>query len=439
MAARKKDIIWSKEELDDWMELKTITVVFMKEINGETIKNKEQHEIGNFKSKKGSTVSIQKGGKTRKVGYTSIMISKLHKLLGDRQLISFKPFLISSTNRKTANITSYYRCPHKNSVAVSCLWTSFRPGADLKFSVSWSNCEACTGIMEADSIFNSEDDNDKPECSKQNKLATRKPVFASNCNDSSTEKIMRAAASTSVNLENPNIQINTIDRSLYNELQRTTGQLIFNWYNSLPSRSVNLPMFESMMNEIHTLGYNVQRSIIYTAEKMKQQTTEPLKEMLKTVKKIQSSTCSDEKQHETISTIFESETVSQTNGGSLFTKNSACENLEQKSVIANQSALVISNIVDIEKLPTCISKVIQEMQNNPNDNMSTITPHGNNETGSAENQNSQQELLVTTDKSDQVKKVKVVSHRKKHAPKVDSSAIIEGKRRRLCNETDRES
>lgn len=296
MAARKNDILWTKEELDDWMELKTTTVVFMKEINGITVKNEEQHEIGQFKSKKGSTVSIQKNGKTKKVGYTDIMIAKLHKLLGDRQLSSNKPFKISSTNRETANITSYYRCPHKNSVGVSCLWSSFRPGADLKFSVSSSLCEACTGIMEAETIFNS--DNDEPGSSKKFKVSTKKPVFASYINDSSTAKTKVAPVSTSDTSENSNVMINSLEKSLYDELQRSTGQLIFNWYNSLHSRNINLPIFDRMMSEIHTLGYNVQHSIVYTAEKMKIQTSKPLNEMLKQVKKIQKSNNSEEKQNE---------------------------------------------------------------------------------------------------------------------------------------------
>lgn len=69
------------------------------------------------------------------------------------------------------------------------------------------------------------------------------------------------------------------------------------------------------------------------------------------------------------------------------------------------------------------------MQNNPSNTMSSPITLENVETGSAEKSIPQQVSLVTIEKF--VQDIKVVSQRKKHAPKVDSSAIIEGKRRRM--------
>lgn len=118
-------------------------VTFMAAVDGTVKAVTEVIEMGKFKSKRGGN-AVNKHGKSMKEGYTNVMSSKLQEVFEDgRKLASHRPFRIYSKSRDNAVISSYWKCSHNMSIAISCPWQLFRTGADLTFEVSTHNCSAC--------------------------------------------------------------------------------------------------------------------------------------------------------------------------------------------------------------------------------------------------------------------------------------------------------
>lgn len=344
MSVNKRFIEWTVEELETWMILVSKDIEFMTtDGDGKTFKKKETYEVGRFRSKRGGE-TIDKAGKQVKVGYTGLMQEKLGDLLGgDRGLHCKQPFEICGTNKEKATMKSYWRCGHKesNSIAISCLWSLFRPGKVLRFYVGEHNCKPC--ILQAAEIeLYDKDSSVIPQtfdCSTVKRTLDKEQIPSS-----SLESTSNSVPSEGVTTQGNQSQINTSEtmaHELYSGIKYRVNQEIDNWYAAMPSRVGTGQTVNKMISTIHTLGFNGNQAIINCGEQLKLKYFKPIQDMsnevLQTQQKFNAST--------TKPTKFQSNLASSS----------------QTKVEGFNSKLLT---VDLENLPQCLRNIIEPLEEN---------------------------------------------------------------------------
>lgn len=348
MSVNKRFIEWTVEELETWMILVSKDIEFMTtDGDGKTFKKKETYEVGRFRSKRGGE-TIDKAGKQVKVGYTGLMQEKLGDLLGgDRGLHCQQPFEICGTNKEKATMKSYWRCGHKesNSIAISCLWSLFRPGKVLRFHVGEHNCKPC--ILQAAEIVLYDKDstvNQQTFDSSTVKRTLEKEKILPSSLESTLTSVLMEEKSEEETVQGNQSHMNTSETmalEIYSGIKYEVNQVIDDWYMAMPSRVGTGQSVNRMMSTIHTLGFNGNRAIVNCGEQLKLKYFKPIQDMsnevLQTQQKFHVST--------TKPTKFQSNLASSS----------------QTKVEGFNSKLLT---VDLENLPQCLRNIIEPLEEN---------------------------------------------------------------------------
>lgn len=244
MGTSKRCIFWEVEELDEWMEMVDKEITMVRSNNeGLAVKEKETVSIGHFKSKRGGK-EIVSSLKTKKVGYSDLMLAKINECNGDeRKLTVHSPFNISGTNPEKATMRSYWTCPHKNLLSVHCPWLLFRLGKRLRFEVSEHDCKLCSIDVEKISIMPS----------------------SSGCKPSTSSHPPEFEVSN--NFVFPSVSAR-LAFEFHNKLQKNFSFMLSDWYKSLPARVGYGQELRTMAAESFQFGVNINNMIVNAGNEM---------------------------------------------------------------------------------------------------------------------------------------------------------------------------